>query len=85
MRNNRKCGCYPWLNRWHKRQNNKEPRWFCLNCLNSFRTGRFSRFDNRLYDDICPICGAPGVTFKELGEAYKDLLEEYKKCKEKKA
>lgn len=83
VRNNRRCGDFPWQNKWCEKQKAKGPRWFCLNCLTAFRTGKFSRFDNRMYDDICPNCGAPGVTFAELGEAYKDLFEEYGKCKKK--
>lgn len=63
-------------NRWAVRQNNKTPRYFCDNCLRTFRTGRFSRFDSFLYDDICPYCGAPGMTFIDVVEEYKYLLEE---------
>lgn len=31
----------------------------CLNCGNSFKTGKFSADYLDVYDDICPYCGAP--------------------------
>lgn len=74
MRVSRKCGDYPWNNRWHKRQNKKPPKYFCDNCFRLFRTGRFSRLDSYMYDDICPNCGAPGSDLEELAELYKELV-----------
>nr|DAR44975.1 MAG TPA: RUBREDOXIN REDUCTASE, RUBREDOXIN 2 DEGRADATION, IRON-SULFUR PROTEIN, OXIDOREDUCTASE [Caudoviricetes sp.] len=62
------------IRKWLSRQNKKEPRYFCLNCLQLFRTGKFSRFDLSIYDDVCPYCGAIGLTFKELAEEYKELV-----------
>lgn len=61
--------------KWFTRQNKKEPRYFCLNCLRLFRTGKFSRFDLSLYDDVCPYCGAIGCDFKELAEEYKKIID----------
>lgn len=72
----RKCGDNPWGNRWFIRQSKKPPRYFCCNCWNLFRTGKFSLFDNPLYDDICPNCGAPGSDLRELAELYTDLFME---------
>ena len=69
----RKCGDFPWKNEWFVRQEQKEPRYFCLNCFRLFRNGRFSRFDSRIYDDVCPNCGAIGSNLTELAEAYRDL------------
>ena len=65
--------------RWATRQNKKDPVYFCGKCLQTFRTGRFSRFDDIIYDDICPYCGAPGMTFIDVVEEYKYLLEEENK------
>lgn len=72
----RKCGDFPWERKWFVRQSRKAPRYFCLNCLKTFRTGKFSRFDSRFYDDVCPNCGGIGSTLEEVAEAYKDLLAE---------
>ena len=83
-RNNRRCGDNPWQNRWYKHQKRKPYRYFCENCWALFRTGRFSRFDSMMYDDICPYCGAPGMTFEELAQEYKDLAKEMMKCRKKK-
>lgn len=73
----------PWANRWFVRQNKKAPKYYCVNCYKLFRTGRFSRKDNFVYDDICPNCGALGLTFAELADDYKDLALEYQKIKER--
>ena len=61
--------------KWFIRQNKKEPRYFCPNCLRLFRTGKFSRFDLSLYDDVCPYCGAIGYDFNELAEEYKKIID----------
>lgn len=63
------------LRKWFSRQNKKEPRYFCPNCLRLFRTGKFNRFDLDVYDDVCPNCGCIGLTFRELAEEYKDLVK----------
>lgn len=63
------------IRKWFTRQSKKEPRYFCPNCLRLFRTGKFNRFDLDVYDDVCPNCGAIGLTFKELAEEYKDLVK----------
>ena len=52
-----------------------KPRYFCPNCLRLFRTGKFSRFDLSLYDDVCPYCGAIGYDFNELAEEYKKIID----------
>ena len=70
----RKCGDNPWISRWFIRQSKKAPRYFCTNCLKLFRTGKFSRFDSIMYDDICPNCGAPGSDLTELAELYKSEI-----------
>ena len=75
MRNS-KCGDNPWGNWWFVRQSKKPPRYFCDNCWNLFRTGKFSLFDDSIYDDICPNCGAPGLDLTELAELYTDLFME---------
>lgn len=62
------------ISKWLEKQNKKEPRYFCSNCLRLFRTGKFSRFDLNIYDDVCPHCGAIGCDFKELAEEYKELV-----------
>ena len=69
---------FPWQNRWWKKQQKKEPRYFCLNCYTLFRTGKYDRRDWDEYDDVCPHCGAPGETLKSLAEEYKDLCHDYK-------
>lgn len=74
MSRSRKCGDNPWMSRWHIRQSKKAPRYFCTNCLKLFRTGRFGRFDDIMYDDICPYCGAPGSDLAELAELYKSEI-----------
>lgn len=84
MVRNRKCGDNPWASRWFIRQNRKAPKYFCTNCFNLFRTGRFSHRDSLFYDDVCPNCGAIGLTFEELADEYKDLALEYQKLKERK-
>lgn len=76
---NRKCGDFPWKRDWFVKQNQKEPKYFCTNCYNLFRTGKFGRFDNPMYDDVCPNCGAIGLTLEELADEYKDLMKELKK------
>lgn len=65
------------ISNWLERQSRKEPRYFCPNCLQLFRTGKFSRFDLSIYDEVCPHCGAIGLTFKELAEEYKELVIMY--------
>lgn len=67
-RNNRRCGDFPWKNKWHLKQNAKEPKYFCEKCFKLFRTGKFSRFDSKIYEDVCPNCGAVGVNLEELLE-----------------
>lgn len=62
--------------KWLKRQEKKAPRYFCLNCMTLFRTGKFSRFDSYYYDDVCPYCGGIGSDLTELSEAYKELVKE---------
>lgn len=62
--------------KWLKRQRKKAPRYFCLNCMSLFRTGKFSRFDSRYYDDVCPHCGGIGSDLTETAEAYKELVKE---------
>lgn len=64
------------MSKWYMKQTQKEPRYFCMNCLTLFRTGKFSRFDNDCYDDVCPNCGGIGSNLADLAEAYKDLLSE---------
>ena len=68
-------------NSWFDKQNRKTPKYFCANCFKLFRVGRFSRKDSFIYDDICPNCGAIGLTLEELADEYKDLVLEYKKHK----
>lgn len=77
MRKSRKCGNSPWHNRWHQKQNNKEPRYFCLNCDNLFYTGKFWRNDSDLYDDVCPNCGAMAESLGTLSKEFMDLCREY--------
>lgn len=79
MVRNRKCCENPWASRWFIRQSRKTPKYFCTNCLKLFRTGRFGRKDSIMYDDVCPNCGAIGLTLEELSEEYKDLALEYEK------
>lgn len=62
----RKCGDFLWGDGWFVRQNSKPPRYYCENCDTTFRTGKFSKSDSEIYDDICPNCGAPGIDFEEL-------------------
>lgn len=64
----------PYMNRWFVRQQMKKHRYFCDNCLHSFRTGKFSRFDSQLYDDVCPNCGAIGLTFEEAIDELRDYI-----------
>lgn len=72
----------PYMKKWFVRQQMKKHRYFCTNCLNSFRTGRFSRFDSYIYDDVCPRCGAIGLTFEETIDELKDyIIAENKKGK----
>lgn len=84
MSRSRKCGDNPWANRWFARQCKKSPKYFCINCFKLFRTGRFSRRDSFMYDDVCPNCGAIGLTLEELADEYKDLALDYQKIKERK-
>ena len=57
-------------------------KYFCPNCNHTFLTGKFDRADRDIYDDICPYCGAEGLTFaglcKEYAELSKDFDELYK-------
>lgn len=62
------------ISKWLERQDKKESRYFCPNCLQLFRTGKFSRFDLNIYDDVCPYCGAIGCSLKELAKEYKELV-----------
>lgn len=62
------------ISKWLESQDKKEPRYFCPNCLQLFRTGKFSRFDLNIYDDVCPYCGAIGCSFNELAKEYKELV-----------
>ena len=62
------------ISKWLERQNKKEPKYFCPNCLQLFRTGKFSRFDLSIYDDVCPYRGAIGYDFGELAAEYKELV-----------
>lgn len=64
-------------NKWLERQDKKDPKYFCLNCGTKFRTGKFSRFDSYLYDDICPWCGCPGENFESLIHEYLELFWDY--------
>ena len=67
------------ISKWLERQNKKEPRYFCLSCLRLFRTGKFSRFDLNIYDDVCPYCGDIGCDFKELAKEYKEMVIKFSK------
>lgn len=73
----RRFGEFPWNNKWYVKQNRKEHKYFCDNCYNTFRTGKFSRFDSNMYDDVCPNCGALGITFEELVREFRILASEY--------
>ena len=66
-------------NRWFQKENSKEPRYYCFNCGRLFRTGRFSRKDSMVYDDVCPYCEAIGSTFTETVEYFKEELTERSK------
>ena len=72
MKRKIKCGDNPWKNSWHVRMNAKEPKYYCANCGKRFCTGRFSRKDPKIYDDVCPNCGAIGMTFTELIDTYEE-------------
>lgn len=79
-RGSRLCGDFPWHNRWFIKQSQREPRFFCINCGKLFRTGKFSRFDSKIYDDICPNCGAVGLTLTELAHEYtEEVMKDGKK------
>lgn len=67
----------PWANRWFVRQSKKAPKYYCVNCYKLFRTGRFNRKDSFVYDDVCPNCGAIGLTFVALADEYKELILEH--------
>lgn len=84
MSRSRKCGDNPWASDWFARQCKKSPKYFCINCFKLFRTGRFSRRDSFMYDDVCPNCGAIGLTLEELADEYRDLALDYQKIKERK-
>lgn len=64
------------ISNWHQRQNKKAPRFFCTNCLRLFRTGRFERTEPKQYENVCPYCGAVGLTFEELAELFKEMAGE---------
>ena len=77
MKHSRKCGDFPWNNKWHKKMNSKPPRYFCENCDHMFYTGKFWRNDSEIYDDVCPYCGGyPTLTFEELANEYIELRNE---------
>lgn len=61
---------------WERRIGKKKPKYFCDNCLKFFYTGKFWWNDSKIYDDVCPYCGAIGLTFEELGKEYIDLLND---------
>ena len=71
-------GKTPWQNDWFERQNAKRPRYYCDNCGKRFYTGRFSRKDPKIYDDVCPNCGAIGMTFEELIDTYEEMMSQLK-------
>lgn len=81
MKRKIKCGDNPWKNSWHVRMNAKEPKYYCANCGKRFYTGRFSRKDPKIYDDVCPNCGAIGMTFPELIDTYEEMMSQLKEIK----
>ena len=60
-----------------RKKKEKKPRYFCENCGNFFCTGKFDKNDHEMYDDVCPYCGAIGLTFEELGNEYRELNKEF--------
>ncbi len=76
-----KNGLTPWQNSWFEKQNAKSPRYYCANCGKRFFTGRFSRRDPKIYDDVCPNCGAIGMTFEELIDTYEGMMSQLKEIK----
>lgn len=80
MKHSRKCGDFPWNNKWHAKMNDRPPRYFCGNCDHMFYTGKFWRNDSEMYDDVCPYCGGyPTLTFEELVNEYIELRNEHYK------
>lgn len=81
-KNSRKCGDFPWKNKWYVKMCERPPRYFCNNCDNLFYTGKFEKNDDDMYDDVCPNCGGyPTLTFEELAKEYIELRNDYYKTK----